>query len=398
MLTEREVIDLREVVVSACASSSLATLSGARGAPSCSTGCPSLIADWKLDLVVINGENAAGGFGITEAIYNELIEAGADAITLGNHAWDQREALVFIERAPRLIRPANYPAGTPGRGAAMIDTKNGKRALVINAMGRIFMDPLDDPFAVVERELAACALGKGADAIVLDMHCEATSEKQAMGYFCDGRVSLVVGTHTHAPTADHRILAGGTAFISDVGMTGDFDSVIGMAKDEPLNRFLRKISTSKFEPATGAATLCAHRGGDRRRQRACQTKSARCASAVCWNRRCRIFGFRLLLRLTSRTPDDSVVTVDSPARAASGLSDCSTVEMALHVESNLALTPTPDLARWSAPQALEPAHDERAAIRRAIHPRWRARARAQLRRAWRCGASCRTAAATRAAT
>ncbi len=217
---------------------------------------PGLIADWKLDLVVINGENAAGGFGITEAIYNELIEAGADAITLGNHAWDQREALVFIERAPRLIRPANYPSGTPGRGAAMIDTKNGKRALVINAMGRIFMDPLDDPFAAVDRELAACALGKGADAIILDMHCEATSEKQAMGYFCDGRVSLVVGTHTHAPTADQRILAGGTAFISDVGMTGDFDSVIGMAKDEPLNRFLRKIPGSKFEPATGAATLC----------------------------------------------------------------------------------------------------------------------------------------------
>jgi hypothetical protein len=217
---------------------------------------PKLIADWALDLVVINGENAAGGFGITEAIYNELIEAGADAITLGNHAWDQREALVFIERAPRLIRPANFPSGTPGRGAAMIDTKNGKRALVINAMGRIFMDALDDPFAVVDRELAACALGKDADAIVLDMHCEATSEKQAMGYFCDGRASLVVGTHTHAPTADHRILAGGTAFISDVGMTGDFDSVIGMAKDEPLNRFLRKVPGGKFEPANGPATLC----------------------------------------------------------------------------------------------------------------------------------------------
>ena len=144
---------------------------------------PGLIADWKLDLVVVNGENAAGGFGITETIYNELIDAGADAITLGNHAWDQREALVFIERAPRLIRPLNYPTGTPGRGAALIDSKNGKRALVINAMGRIFMDPLDDPFAAIERELAACALGKDADAIVLDMHCEATSEKQSMGLF-----------------------------------------------------------------------------------------------------------------------------------------------------------------------------------------------------------------------
>jgi metallophosphoesterase (TIGR00282 family) len=218
---------------------------------------PGLITDWKLDLVVVNGENAAGGFGITEAIYHELIDAGADAITLGNHAWDQREALVFIERAPRLIRPANFPAGTPGRGAALIETRNGKRALIINAMGRVFMDPLDDPFAIVDRELAACPLGRGADAIVLDMHCEATSEKQAMGFFCDGRVSAVVGTHTHAPTADHRILPRGTAFVSDVGMTGDFDSIIGMGKDEPLNRFLRKIATARFEPATGAATLCA---------------------------------------------------------------------------------------------------------------------------------------------
>src|SRR6185295_18219999 len=146
---------------------------------------PKLIAEWKLDLVVVNGENAAGGFGITEAIYNEMIDAGADAVTLGNHAWDQREALVFIERAPRLIRPINYPAGTPGRGAAMIDTKTGKRALVMNVMGRIFMDALDDPFAAVERELSACALGTAADAIIIDMHCEATSEKQAMGYCAD---------------------------------------------------------------------------------------------------------------------------------------------------------------------------------------------------------------------
>jgi hypothetical protein len=217
---------------------------------------PGLVSEWKLDLVVINGENAAGGFGITETIYNELLDAGADAITLGNHAFDQREALVFIERAPRLIRPLNYPKGTPGRGAALVDTKNGKRALVINAMGRIFMDPLDDPFAAVERELTACALKTGADAIILDMHCEATSEKQSMGFFVDGRASLVVGTHTHAPTADHRIMPGRTAFVSDVGMTGDFESVIGMGKDEPLNRFLRKLPGSKFEPANGPATLC----------------------------------------------------------------------------------------------------------------------------------------------
>ncbi len=178
-------------------------------------------------------------------------------ITLGNHAWDQKEALVFIERAERLVRPVNYPSGTPGRGAAMIEAKNGARALVVNAMGRIFMDALDDPFAAVERELAACPLREGADALVVDIHGEATSEKQSMGFFCDGRASLVVGTHTHVPTADLRILPGGTAFVSDVGMTGDYNSVIGMDKDEPLVRFLRKIPQARFEPATGPATLSA---------------------------------------------------------------------------------------------------------------------------------------------
>jgi metallophosphoesterase (TIGR00282 family) len=155
------------------------------------------------------------------------------------------------------LRPINYPGGTPGRGVAMIDAKNGARVLVVNAMGRIFMDPLDDPFAAVERELAACPLKQAADAIIIDIHGEATSEKQAMGHFCDGRASLVVGTHTHAPTADHQILPCGTAFISDVGMTGDYDSVIGMNKEEPLSRFLTKISGARFEPAMGEATLCA---------------------------------------------------------------------------------------------------------------------------------------------
>ncbi len=217
---------------------------------------PKLVRDWKLDLVVINGENAAGGFGITETIYNEFLDAGADAVTLGNHAWDQREALVFIERAPKLIRPLNYPAGTPGRGAALIEARNGAQVLVMNALGRVFMDAMDDPFAGVDRELNAAPLKQVADAVIVDMHAETTSEKQAMGYFCDGRASLVVGTHTHAPTADHRILSGGTAYMSDVGMTGDFNSVIGMSKDEPINRFLRKISSGRFEAADGPATIC----------------------------------------------------------------------------------------------------------------------------------------------
>ncbi len=216
---------------------------------------PGMIRDWSLDLVVVNGENSAGGFGITEAIYQELLDVGADAVTLGNHAWDQREALVFIERAPRLIRPANMPPGTPGRGSALIDTRSGRRALVINAIGRVFMTPFDDPFAVLARELAACPLREAADAIVVDFHGEATSEKQGIGFFCDGRASLVVGTHTHVPTADHQILPGGTAYMSDAGMTGDYDSIIGMQKEEPLRRFTTGIPSARFEPASGAATL-----------------------------------------------------------------------------------------------------------------------------------------------
>jgi metallophosphoesterase (TIGR00282 family) len=218
---------------------------------------PGLVRDWRLDFVVVNGENAAGGFGITEAIYQEFLDAGADVITGGNHSWDQKEALVFIERAPKLLRPLNFPRGTPGRGVTLAESKSGAHVLVVNAMGRVFMDALDDPFAAVEREFSICALKREADAIIVDIHCEATSEKQAMGHFCDGRASLVVGTHTHVPTADYQVLPGGTAFITDVGMTGDYDSVIGMGKDEPLNRFVRKIPVARFEPALGPATLCA---------------------------------------------------------------------------------------------------------------------------------------------
>ena len=217
---------------------------------------PELRRRWKLDFVVVNGENAAGGFGITESICEEFLASGADCITLGNHAWDQREALVFIERQPRLIRPANFPPGTPGRGANLIEAQNGARVLVMNLMGRIFMDPLDDPFAAADRELEACPLGRACDAAIIDIHAETTSEKYTMGHFADGRASLVVGTHTHAPTADAQILPGGTGYQSDAGMTGDYDSVIGMQKAEPLNRFTRRISSGRFEPAEGPATLC----------------------------------------------------------------------------------------------------------------------------------------------
>lgn len=216
---------------------------------------PRLREAWALDFVVVNGENAAGGFGITEAIHEEFLEAGADAVTLGNHSFDQREALVFIERAPRLIRPANYPPGTPGRGAALIEARNGAQVLVVNMMGRVFMDPLDDPFAAIDRELDAAPLGMVADAVIVDFHAETTSEKQAFGHWCDGRASLVIGTHTHVPTADHRILPGGTAFMTDVGMCGSYEGVIGMDKEEPLRRFTRRIGASRFEPATGEGTL-----------------------------------------------------------------------------------------------------------------------------------------------
>jgi hypothetical protein len=183
------------------------------------------------------------------------LEAGADVVTLGNHAFDQKEALVFIERHDRLLRPINYPEGTPGRGAGLFKAANGADVLVINAMGRIFMPELDCPFRAIDAEISACALKQGADAIMIDFHAEATSEKQALGYFVDGRASAVIGTHTHAPTADGRILPGGTAFISDVGMCGDYNSVLGMDIEEPINRFLTRIPRQRFEPATGPGTL-----------------------------------------------------------------------------------------------------------------------------------------------
>jgi 2',3'-cyclic-nucleotide 2'-phosphodiesterase len=217
---------------------------------------PKLRAAWALDCVIVNGENAAGGFGITEAIFADFLAAGADCVTLGNHAFDQREALNFIVHQPLLIRPLNYPRGTPGGGVNLIETKTGGRVLVINLMGRIFMDAMDDPFVAVEQELAACPLGEGCDAAIVDFHAEATSEKQALAHFVDGRVSLVVGTHTHVPTADHQILRQGTAFMTDAGMTGDYDSIIGMEKEEPMRRFIRKVPGERFEPAAGPATLC----------------------------------------------------------------------------------------------------------------------------------------------
>jgi hypothetical protein len=217
---------------------------------------PNLRKSLKLDFVIINGENLAGGFGVTRVVANEMFALEVDVITTGNHWLDQREILTFIDHDDRILRPRNYPQGTPGKGAGLYETRSGARVLVVNAMGRVFMDALDDPFAAVEAELAACPLGEGADAIVVDMHAEATSEKMAMGQFCDGRASLVVGTHQHIPTADAQILPGGTAYQTDAGACADYDSVIGMEKFEPIQRFTKKMSTGRFSPATGPATLC----------------------------------------------------------------------------------------------------------------------------------------------
>jgi 2',3'-cyclic-nucleotide 2'-phosphodiesterase len=218
---------------------------------------PLLREQLKPDVVVVNGENAAHGFGITEDIFLKLREAGADVVTLGNHSFDQREALVFIAREDRMIRPINWPHGCPGAGSTLFETSNGRRVLVINAMGRVMVEPmLDDPFPAVDRALESCKLGRDCDAIILDFHAEASSEKMAMGHFCDGRASLVVGTHTHTPTADHHVLKGGTAYQTDAGMCGDYDSVIGMDKAEPLQRFLRKLPIERMKPAEGEATVC----------------------------------------------------------------------------------------------------------------------------------------------
>ena len=209
------------------------------------------------DFIIANGENAAHGFGITEKICRQFFDAGIDVITTGNHAWDQREIMNYIGDEPRLLRPLNYPKGTPGAGHGIFATPSGKRVMVAQVMGRLYMDPLDDPFAAIEGVMAKARLGADADAIIVDVHAEASSEKMAMGHFLDGRASLVVGTHTHVPTADAQVLPGGTAYQTDIGMCGDYDSVIGMKKEIAIAKFRKKVPSERLEPATGEATACA---------------------------------------------------------------------------------------------------------------------------------------------
>ena len=217
---------------------------------------PRLREELAVDLAVVNAENASHGFGLAPEMARVLFAAGADVLTLGNHAWDRREIVGFIGDEPRLIRPLNLPPGTPGAGSVVVPLADGRKALVLNAMGRLFMDLSDCPFRGAERVLAQHRLGSTVAAILIDFHAEATSEKMAFGHSFDGQVSLVVGTHTHCPAADHQILPGGTGFISDVGMCGDYDSVIGMQKGPASIRFWTRIPAERLSPAEGEATVC----------------------------------------------------------------------------------------------------------------------------------------------
>ena len=217
---------------------------------------PRLRRELGVDFVVVNGENAAHGFGITKEICAELYAAGCDVITGGNHSWAKGEIIPYIGAEPRLLRPVNYPPGTPGNGHGVYKLADGRSVLVINAMGRVFMDAIDDPFRAVDALLREHPPGS-VTAILVDFHADATSEKVAMGVFCDGRASAVVGSHTHVPTADHRILPGGTAYQSDAGMCGDYDSVIGMKKEGIIARFVTKLPGERMQVAEGEGTLCA---------------------------------------------------------------------------------------------------------------------------------------------
>lgn len=217
---------------------------------------PSLQKNLKPHMVIVNGENAASGAGITPKICAEFYALGVDCITTGNHVWDQREIIPYIARDPKLIRPANFPLQTPGQGYYKHELKDGRRVLIVNMMGRLFMDALDDPFKKIDEILEKEKLMQSADAIFIDLHGEATSEKMAFGHHVSGRVSAVIGTHTHVPTADAHVMKGGTAFMSDAGMTGDYDSVIGVEKSMSLYRFLKKMPGERFQPARGDGMLC----------------------------------------------------------------------------------------------------------------------------------------------
>ena len=234
----------------------LGDVMGRAGRAAVAERLPKLRAAWALDFVVVNGENASGGMGLTAAHARALFEAGADVVTLGDHAFDQKDMLQEVEREPRILRPLNYAKVAPGRGHRVFADGRGRRVLVAQVLGNVFMRrAYDDPFSAIDAVLRTHPLGGAVQAAVVDVHCEASSEKMAMGHFCDGRASLVVGTHTHIPTADAQILPGGTAFQGDAGMCGDYNSVIGMDRAEPMRRFVTGMGRERFPPAMGAVTL-----------------------------------------------------------------------------------------------------------------------------------------------
>lgn len=216
-------------------------------------GLPAVVATHGIDLVIANGENSAAGFGITREIGDQLFSYGIEVMTSGNHIWDKKEALEYIAREPRLLRPANYPAGAPGHGATVVRAANGVAVGVVNVMGRVYMAQTDDPFTTATREIARVK-AEGAALVFVDVHAEVTSEKIAMGWYLDGKATAVVGTHTHVQTADERVLPGGTAYLTDVGMTGPHDGVIGVEKDAVIAKFLTALP-SRFETATGDPKL-----------------------------------------------------------------------------------------------------------------------------------------------
>ncbi|WP_397542323.1 YmdB family metallophosphoesterase [Roseovarius salis] len=230
---------------------------GRAGRRAVSETLPRLRSEWRLDFVVVNGENATGGLGLSGEHAKLLLEAGADCVTLGDHAFDQKDMMQFIETEPRIVRPINYAKEAPGRGHRVFQDARGRKVLVAQVLGQVFMKrAFDDPFSALDPVLKAHIPGGGVQASIVDVHCEATSEKMAMGHFCDGRASMVVGTHTHIPTADAQILPRGTAFQSDAGMCGDYLSVIGMDKAEPMRRFVTGMGRTRFTPAMGEVTLC----------------------------------------------------------------------------------------------------------------------------------------------
>jgi len=234
----------------------LGDIVGRSGRVAVEAALPRLRESLRLDLAVVNVENASHGFGCAPAMADALFAAGADVLTLGNHAWDRREMAAYIETQNRVIRPLNFSPGTPGHGSVLVNLPNGRKILVLQVIGRLFMEPSDDPFRLTAELLGKYRLGATVDAIVADFHGEATSEKMGYAHSFDGKISLVVGTHTHIPTADHQILPLGTAYQSDAGMCGDYDSVIGMEKGIAASRFWRKLPGERLAPAEGEATIC----------------------------------------------------------------------------------------------------------------------------------------------